>query len=220
MRDLIIIGAGDFARETIWVAERMNLQYPQWNILGYVDDDRKAGTLVDGYPVLGDLNWLRNHTDPIWAICAIGTSNFRKKVWERLADCSAVHPATLVDPSAVIGKDAEIGGGCILCAGVILAIGVKLGAHCIVNLGCVLGHDAAVGDYCTMHPRVDLSGNVHVGGCSDIGAGALVRDEIKIGDHAIIGMGSVVTKDIPAGVVAYGSPCRVVRENQDGVVFR
>lgn len=220
MKELIIISAGDFARETVWVAERMNLQYPQWNILGFVDDGREAGSLVDGYPVLGNLDWLRERKDPIWAVCAIGTSSLRRRVWEKLAGCPAVYPATLVDPAAVIGKGAEIGGGCILCAGVILAIGVKLGKHCIVNLGGVLGHDAAVGDFCTLHPRVDLSGNVRVGPCTDIGAGAVVRDEVEIGGGTIIGMGSLVTKDVPAGMVAYGSPCKAVRENRDGVVFR
>lgn len=220
MKDLVIIGAGDFARETVWVAERMNLQYPQWRILGYTDDGKEAGTLVDGYPVLGNLDWLRGRTEPVWAVCAIGTSCFRKKAWARLADCPIVRPATLVDPTAVIGKDTELGGGCIVCAGAILTIGVKLGTHCIVNLGCVLGHGAVLGDCCTLHPRVDMSGNVRVGSCTDIGAGTLVRDEVKIGGDSIVGMGSLVTKDIPAGVVAYGSPCKVVRENRGGVVFR
>lgn len=220
MKDLVVIGAGDFARETVWVAERMNLQYPQWNILGFTDDGREAGTQVDGYPVLGNLDWLRKRPGSTWAVCAIGTSAFRRKVWKSLEDCPQIHPATLVDPTVVVGKGASIGEGCIVCAGTIFAIGVELGAHCIVNLGCVLGHDARVGDCCTLHPRVDLSGNVRVGPCTDIGAGALIRDEVEIGSDTIIGMGSLVTKSIPAKVVAYGSPCRVVRKNEDGVVFR
>lgn len=220
MKNLVIIGAGGFAHETIWVAERMNLQYPQWNILGYVDDGVAPGTTVDGYPVLGALAWLREQPGPVYAVCAIGTARIRRQIWDSLTDCRQIQLATLVDPTVVIGKGGKIGGGCILCAGVILTIGVELGNHCIVNLGCVLGHDASVGDCCTLHPRVDISGNVRVGSCSDIGAGALVRDEIEIGGNTIIGMGSLVTKDIPAGVVAYGSPCRVVRKNEDGRVFR
>lgn len=220
MKDLVIIGAGDFAREAVWVAERMNLQYPQWNIWGYVDDGREAGTLVDGYPILGNLDWLRSQPGPVWAVCAIGTSRMRQRIWEKLAGCPVVHPATLVDPAVVVGKNSVIGGGCILCAGTVLTVDVKLGAHCIVNLGCMLGHDVLIGDCCTLNPRVDLSGNVRVGSCTDIGAGALVRDEVMIGGNTIIGMGSLVTKDVPAGVVAYGSPCKTVRKNKDGVVFR
>lgn len=220
MRDLVIIGAGGFARETVWVAERMNLQYPQWNILGYVDDGREAGTLVDGYPVLGNLDWLRAQPGPLWAICAIGTSHIRRQIWRGLEGLPQIHTATLVDPGVTAGKDCKIGVGSILCAGAILTIGVNLGCHCIVNLGCVLGHDVVVEDFCTLHPRVDLSGNVRVGSISDIGAGALVRDEVKVGKNCIIGMGSLVTKDIPDGVVAYGTPCKAIRENRDGIVFR
>lgn len=45
-----------------------------------------------------------------------------------------------------------------------------------------------------------------------IGAGAVILPGITIGENSVIGAGSLVTKDIPANVVAYGSPCRVVRQ--------
>jgi galactoside O-acetyltransferase len=43
--------------------------------------------------------------------------------------------------------------------------------------------------------------------------GTNILHQVKIGKNSIIGAGSVVTKDIPDNVVAYGSPCRVIREN-------
>lgn len=48
-----------------------------------------------------------------------------------------------------------------------------------------------------------------------IGAGALIMPGVTIGDDSVIGAGSVVTRDIPAGVVAVGTPCRIVREIGD-----
>ena len=45
-----------------------------------------------------------------------------------------------------------------------------------------------------------------------IGAGAIILPGITIGDNTVIGAGSVVTKDIPANVVALGNPCKVLRE--------
>lgn len=53
---------------------------------------------------------------------------------------------------------------------------------------------------------------VHIGNNVWIGAGALIMPGVTIGDNSVIGAGSVVTKDIPANVVAYGNPCRVIRE--------
>jgi len=45
-----------------------------------------------------------------------------------------------------------------------------------------------------------------------IGAGTIVLGGVTIGDNTVIGAGSVVTKDIPSGVIAVGVPCRVLRE--------
>lgn len=53
---------------------------------------------------------------------------------------------------------------------------------------------------------------VHIGRNCWIGAGAVIMPGVMIGDNSVIGAGSVVTKDIPANVVAYGNPCRVARE--------
>ena len=53
---------------------------------------------------------------------------------------------------------------------------------------------------------------VHIGNNCWIGAGAKIMPGVTIGDNTVIGAGSVVTKDIPSNVLAYGVPCRVVRE--------
>lgn len=53
---------------------------------------------------------------------------------------------------------------------------------------------------------------VHIGKNCWLGAGVIVMPGVTIGDNTVIGAGSVVTKDIPANVVAVGNPCRVMRE--------
>ncbi|MCR4798412.1 MAG: sugar O-acetyltransferase [Lachnospiraceae bacterium] len=54
--------------------------------------------------------------------------------------------------------------------------------------------------------------DVHIGRCVWIGAGAVIVPGVTIGDNSVIGAGSIVTKDIPANVVAVGNPCKVIRE--------
>jgi galactoside O-acetyltransferase len=56
---------------------------------------------------------------------------------------------------------------------------------------------------------------VHIGKNCWLGAGVLVMPGVTIGDNSVIGAGSVVTKDIPANVVAVGNPCRILREIND-----
>ena len=53
---------------------------------------------------------------------------------------------------------------------------------------------------------------VHIGNRVWIGAGVVILPGVTIGDNSVIGAGSVVTKDVPANVVAVGNPCRVLRE--------
>lgn len=70
------------------------------------------------------------------------------------------------------------------------------------------------------HPRdpevrrslLELARPVSIGTNVWIGAAAIVCPGVSVGDDSIIGAGSVVTRDVPAGVVAAGNPCRVVRE--------
>lgn len=62
---------------------------------------------------------------------------------------------------------------------------------------------------------------VHIGKNCWIGAGAVILPGVSIGDHTVVGAGSVVTKDLPAGVVAVGNPCRVLRAigEHDAIYF-
>ena len=53
---------------------------------------------------------------------------------------------------------------------------------------------------------------VHIGKNCWLGAGVVVMPGVTIGDNSVIGAVSIVTKDIPANVVAVGNPCRVLRK--------
>jgi acetyltransferase-like isoleucine patch superfamily enzyme len=66
----------------------------------------------------------------------------------------------------------------------------------------------------TLNPAVNIASNVTVGESTLIGIGTNIIDGINIGSNSIIGAGSVVTKDIPDGVIAYGSPCKIIRANE------
>ena len=56
---------------------------------------------------------------------------------------------------------------------------------------------------------------IHIGKNCWLGAGVIVMPGVSIGDNSVIGAGSIVTKDIPSNVVAYGNPCKVIRPIND-----
>jgi maltose O-acetyltransferase len=90
---------------------------------------------------------------------------------------------------------------------------------CRVSIGSFTLFGPAVQVYTATHPmdaalrRKQESGKpIEIGSDVWVGGGAIILPGVRIGSRAVVGAGSVVTKDIPAGVFAAGNPCRVVRE--------
>lgn len=108
---------------------------------------------------------------------------------------------------------------------------VHLGKNVYANAGLKLVDDTHIyiGDYTMLGPNVILATAGHpidpelrekalqynlpvrIGRNCWLGAGVIVMPGVTIGDNSVIGAGSIVTKDIPANVVAVGNPCRILR---------
>ena len=212
MKNLIIIGAGDFGREVSWLVERINAAAPTWNLLGFVDDaPALQGIMVDGYPVLGTTQWLEQLTEETYAVCSIGTGRIRKAVMERVLQQKNLHPATLIDPAAIVGRDVQVGEGCVICAGTVLTVNIVLEAHTILNLNCTVGHDTVLETCCTVHPGSNLSGKVRVGACTDIGTGTKIIQGLQIASGCTLGAGAAVVKDITESGTYVGVPAKRVK---------
>jgi maltose O-acetyltransferase len=90
---------------------------------------------------------------------------------------------------------------------------------CPVQIGSFTLFGPAVQIYTAMHPlnaklrrQEEFGKPVKIGSDVWVGGGAIILPGVQIGSRAVIGAGSVVTRDIPEGVFAAGNPCRVIRE--------
>jgi acetyltransferase-like isoleucine patch superfamily enzyme len=90
---------------------------------------------------------------------------------------------------------------------------VELGRHVKVNFHTFIGHNSKVGDYSFISHTVGIGAHVTIGRKCQIFEGTVIVPGVTIGDNTTIGAGSVVTKSIPANKVAYGNPCKVVRDD-------
>ena len=112
-----------------------------------------------------------------------------------------------------VGKYISIGEGCYFNAGTTFIDDwkIEIGRDCLFGPNvtiCTTGHPVS--------PKHRMEGMysfpVKIGNMCWIGANTIILPGVTIGDNSVIGAGSVVTKDIPANVVAFGSPCHVYRE--------
>lgn len=173
-------------------------------------DDNPAVNECAGRPVMHDASGL----SPM--IVSIGVNRVRKIVVEKIQALNKdVEFATAIHPSAIVSPSAKIGEGTVVMAGAVINADVVIGKHCIVNTGATIDHDVVLEDYVHVAPGVNISGATHVGEGTWVGVGSCVIQCLNIGKNCMIGAGSVVVRDIPDNVVAYGNPCRVVRENKN-----
>ena len=146
-------------------------------------------------------------------------------------------PRRLQEKRAEMLKElfAEVGENCYIESPYFANWGghhVHLGSNVYANAGLKLVDDTHIyiGDCTMLGPNVVLATAGHpidpelrsrglqynlpvrIGKNCWLGAGVIVMPGVTIGDNTVIGAGSVVTKDIPSGVVAVGNPCKVLRE--------
>jgi sugar O-acyltransferase (sialic acid O-acetyltransferase NeuD family) len=120
-----------------------------------------------------------------------------------------------IHPSSQIGSRVVIGDGAVIMAGSVINPDSHVGMHVIVNTSSSIDHDCHLGKFCSVAPGAVLGGNVHVGESSSISLGAKIIHGKKIGSHTIIGAGALVLDDIQNQVIAYGSPCKVIRSRKE-----
>ncbi len=89
---------------------------------------------------------------------------------------------------------------------------VKFGDNVFIAPNCsfyTAGHPL---DVETRNKGLEYAKPIEVGNNVWIGGNVVILPGVKIGDNAVIGAGSVVTKNIPSNVLAVGNPCKVIRE--------
>lgn len=199
MQQLIIMGAGGFAREVYcWV----EVPYAV-----FFDNTRNAKDYLLGRPVFHALTNMQGSSFTI----AVGNPQLKKDFLEIADKAGMLLSGYVLHHDITRAFQTHIEPGAIICPGVRICPDVKIGKCVIMNLNSTIGHDSVIGDFSTVAPGALISGNVTIGKSVQIGTGACIREGVKIGEGAIIGMGAVVTKDVGAFETHWGNPARKMR---------
>lgn len=200
-----LCGTGGFARE---VAPLAVIQAGANNV-HHIELDPVAREL-NGLPVVG----LTDAPADAALSIAIADASVRRRIDAEMTAAGRTF-VSIVAPTCVFRGPSEIGEGAILCDHVVITANVVIGRHFQANLFSYVAHDCVIGDFVTLAPRVCINGNTVIEDDVYVGTGAVLKQgtpdkPLRIGRGAVIGMGAVVTKDVPAGAVVVGNPARVL----------
>ncbi len=220
---VVVFGTGYRAR-SIWDLLCWSFA-DRYEVVGYFDDFRAVGESgPGGAPIRGSfsqgIQWAAEHRCA--AIIASGTrqSHVRSHLLRALEQVAVPVPC-LVSPQAHVSPSASLGAGCVVMPGVYVGAHTHIGALCCAYGGVTVEHDCRLGENVLLGPGVTIAGCCTIENGVFLGAGATVLPQRLVGRNTLVGAGAVVTRDLPAGVVAVGVPARVLRQTrlEDEVPF-
>jgi sugar O-acyltransferase (sialic acid O-acetyltransferase NeuD family) len=211
MQSLLVVGAGGHAREVLSLIGRINDRSPSWVVKGLlVDPQYQLGEELDGVPILGGLESLITHPDA-HAVIAVGSSEGRSQIADRLSLMGSVQFATLVDPDASVASNATVAPGSQVLSGAVIGAAAEIGRHCIINYGAIVSHECRIADFVTIGPAACLGGRTSLLEGVEVGIGARLLPRLKVEAGAAVGAGAVVTRSVAADSTVVGVPARALK---------
>lgn len=210
--NIVIIGAGDFAREVLWTIQEYNKKEDEFSIVGFLDDDESLwGKTIDGVKVLGSVDWVFNNKKEIKYVIGIADNYIRKKI-VHILEQQKISFQTIIHPSVIFSKSNKIGNGVVIQAGSILTINTVIGDHVHINIDSTVGHGSIIEDFVNLSPGVHVNGNTTIREGVFVGTGAVMQQDLEIGKWSIIGAGTVLLENVEEYSFYAGVPGKLKKQ--------
>lgn len=214
MKKIVLVGAGGHALSVIDSIQSTE----EFEIVGITDLDYVAGEKVLGYKILGNDAVLKSIFDSgvthaFISLGSIGDTSLREKLFFMLKSNGFILPA-ISDKSSNIGSDVRLGAGIYVGKNTLVNAKSTIKDMAIINSGAIIEHGCWINEFTHIGPGAVICGDVKIGARTHVGANTTIIQGVTIGDNSLIGAGSIVVHDMPSKVIAYGNPCKVVRNNE------
>lgn len=206
-----VYGASGFGKEILpLVREQVLNQGGEKKDIFFIDDDNNKGKYLNNHRILKFDEFLELNVDEYYIVIAIANSTIRERLTNKCVQ-NNVNILNVIANNVVQLENVVLDEGVILCPFVTLTSDIKIGKSFQANIYSYIAHDCIVGDYVTFAPGVKCNGNVIIEDHVYIGTGAIIHQgkpgkPLVIGKGAVIAAGSVVTKNVPAGMTVFGNP--------------
>lgn len=204
MKNLIIVGAGGYAKSVLDSVDHMN-----FHMIGYLDDIKKKGESHQGYPILGDsIDDIESPEDYVYFV-AIG-NNAKRKLWFDRLKARNLSLINVIDKSALVSYAATIGEGSFIGKLAILNHGSSIGDNCVINTRALIEHGCIIKNHVNVSTNATLNGDVVCEEGCFVGSGTVINGQLQIGDWSLVGSGAVVIKDVVPHTTVVGVPAKVI----------
>lgn len=190
-----------------------------FDVVAFFDNAPNRVSPISNVPLHHGMDGLRIWLQSIrysecFFLVAIGGANGQHRISISAALCEAgLSPVSVFHPTAYVAQNSQLGFGAQVLMNASIGARCVIGENCIFNTSSSVDHESRIDDGCHVGPGATLAGLVQLGRNVFIGAGATVLPRVKIGSGTVVGAGSVVTANLPANVVAYGVPAKIVEKN-------
>lgn len=207
MKNLIIIGTGNFSR-IVYEYALSNPNYKvKWNIKGFIDFNPDYLKADADYPdLISTINDYVVQKDDVF-ICSYVDPKDRAKSVDLISQRGGEF-INLIHPTANINRKSTIGNGNFIGAFTTLSVNTVLGNHVIIQDHCNVGHDSVIGDYSHLYVGNIICGINKIGDGVSIFTGTTIYPKLKIGNRAVVGAGSVVMRTVKDDTTVIGNPAK------------
>lgn len=207
MKDIIIVGAGGFGREAVDIINAINKVEMTWRIKGFIDDNLHAlDNIRCKYSIIGTISeWTPSEDETF--VMGVASPTTKEKIATKLLERGAKF-TTLIHPGAQISEEAIIGSGSVIGGRSSIGDCAEIGKF--VNVaGSMVGQDSVIGDFSTTTGFANIV-SARLGRGVMVGSHAVILNRIKVGDYAVVGVGSIVVKNVKAGLKVFGYPAKTL----------